>query len=159
MTFIYEGLEVRQNEEEIRQLATMIHDRRVLEIGMYEGGLGMYLKREANCSVFGIDMVYHEKYQSIYQSYQIADSKDMQSILFADLHSPYHVVIIDANHEGDYPITDFLNYHLFATEMVVFDDINYPNVRKWFDLVRRDYHSEEIIKQETMWNGLGVIYI
>ena len=43
-------------------------------------------------------------------------------------------------------------------EAVVFDDVNYPNVRKWWDMIKVPYRHIEIVKQNTLWNGLGVIY-
>ena len=156
--FEYDGLEVKQVREEIDGLAQLFRGRKILEIGMEEGGLGSYLKHEYNCSMYGIDTTFHDRYPSIYDKYFIDDSIGSMAIEFARNYAPYHTVIIDGGHEGTYPIADFLNYHPFAIEAVVFDDINYPNVRKWWDMIKIPYRHIEIIRQNTLWNGLGVIY-
>jgi len=158
MTFRYDNLEVNQVKEEIDELAQLFKGRKILEIGMYEGGLGSYLKHEYNCSMYGIDQTYHDRYPSIYEKWIIDDSVNSSTVEFARNYAPYHAVILDGNHEGTYPIADFLNYHPFAIEAVVFDDINYPNVRKWWDMIKIPYRHIEIIRQNTLWNGLGVIY-
>ena len=158
MTFRYDGLEVLQIKEEIDELAQLFRGRKILEIGMNEGGLGKYLKQEYNCSMYGIDIVYHAGYDEIYEKYFIGDSLNPDARNFAMGHSPYHVVIIDGNHEDDYPISDFLAYSIYSVEAIVFDDLNYPNVRKWFDQIKTSYRWMEVVKQKTFWNGLGVIY-
>jgi hypothetical protein len=156
--FEYDGLEVKQVKEELDEIAQLFRGRKILEIGMEEGGLGSYLKHEYNCSMYGIDQTYHDHYPSIYEKWIIVDSTDASAVEFAQSYAPYHTVIIDGGHEHDQPIIDFLNYHIFAVEAVIFDDINYPNVRKWWDLIRAPYRHKEVVKQKTLWNGLGVLY-
>ena len=158
MTFRYDNLEVNQVKEEIDELAQLFKGRKILEIGMYEGGLGSYLKHEYNCSMYGINLADYDRFPSIYEKYFVDDSISIASIEFARNYAPYHTVIVDGGHEGFYPIADFFNYHLFAVEAVVFDDINYPNVRKWWDMLKVPYRHIEIVRQNTLWNGLGVIY-
>ncbi len=104
-----------------------------------------------------------------YDAHVIFGDSTRHDIVFAAAkYAPFDAVFIDANHSSSYVRADYKNYRQMAKKIIAFHDIaavrpNKPEpieVKTFWDEIKGVMpNTEEIILDETVTNGIGVIFL
>lgn len=176
-----------QNHAEFERLLDLYRElgpERTLEVGTYHGGTLYHLLRNApeggavvsvDSYCVGVDNRHlYDEWRPLYVSLHVigGDSRDPAVVSQAADLGPYAFVFIDAGHDYDEVLADWLNYGPLATGVVAFHDIvaAYTGVPRLWAELKRDFRTEEIIcahepgrpewglEPDTPWGGIGLVY-
>lgn len=174
--FYHDDVFVAQDEAEIGRLLEIMKERNVksvLELGYYFGGTSkMFDDNMSDGIIVSVDINpqgprMHWKNKEYLITGDTTDPQTVYKIndvCKQETINGFDMLFVDANHEGEYPYHDFMQYKLYVRDggFVAVHDIQNPNVKEKYARMIKDYpNHEEIVltNRSPEWFGIGIIYL